>query len=634
MKPAMDNGINPANDIPGYGGDESAPAWSDGELRACLLALRRSMLDLELREGARLEEVAPAYRGSARNLLHFIAFHRNDHPGLQAALRQRGLSSLEGCDPHLLHTVTAVLNRLDPGEGTGTNEALATELDAHRAEALLQSQSRRLFGEPRPDTDDPAAPAIMVTLPRTAAADPQLIQELVEAGMTIARINAAHDDPAIWSRFIELVRAASRDSGRSCRIAMDLAGPKLRTGPLPMQPGVVQGRPRRDRLGRLLRPFRLLALPEGVAPPPPCDIALITLPVRGHALERLSRGDRLRGRDASGRIRELCVLEPAAGGLLLAGRQRCRFTEGLVFRQEGGEAQIEVAPLPPAPGERLLMPGDRLRLTAAVSDEPDAIPCSLPAVFADVQVGERVLFDDGRIGAVAESVSAVAVELRITATRPRGSRLRSDKGINMPDTRLTTPALTEKDRSDLAFAVGRADLISYSFVRSEADIEELHAALADLGGEDMAVVLKIENRRAYETLPRLLLGAMRRPAAVGVMIARGDLAIECGWEALAEIQEEILRICAAAHVPCIWATQVLDEMARHGMPTRAEITDAAMGARAEALMLNKGPNITATVRTLQAIIARKHGHSRSHANGAEALAACVAFRRDSASHGD
>jgi pyruvate kinase len=597
----------------------------DQELLTSLLRLRRSMLELEQRESPSLEEVAPAYRASARNLLHFIAFHRCDHPGLQSALRQRGLSTLEGCDPHLLHTITAVLHRLDPA---GEEAEAAAELDAHRAEALLQHRCRSLFGERQPAGDSPAAAAIMVTLPRAAAGDPQLIPELVEAGMTIARINAAHDDPQVWSCFIERVRAASRASGRICRIAIDLAGPKLRTGALPQQPGVVQGRPRRDRLGRLLRPFRLLALPEGSVPPCEDDPDLVTLPVRGLALEQLSRGDRLRGRDASGRIRELVMLEPRHGGLLLEGRQRTRFIAELVFRQEGGEALLEVAPLPPVPGERLLLPGDRLRLTAEASDAPDAIACSLPAVFADLKEGERVLFDDGRIAAVVETVTAAAAGLRITATRPRGGRLRADQGINMPDTQLHTPALTEKDLADLAIAIGRADLISYSFVRSVADIEALHSALARLGGEELAVVLKIENRRAFESLPQLLLSAMRWPAPLGVMIARGDLAIECGWEAMAEIQEEILRICAAAHIPCIWATQVLDEMARHGVPTRAEITDAAMGARAEALMLNKGPNITATVRTLQTIISRSHGSSRSHPNSADALLACLAFRSD------
>ncbi len=612
-------------------------AMRDEELRASLLRLRGAMLELEQLEHALLLQVAPANRASARNLLHFIAFHRSDHPGLQAALRQRGLSSLEGCDPHLLHTITAVLQRLDPvgeeAEAAAAPEETAADLDALRAEALLQHRCRGLFGERQPAADSPAAAAIMVTLPRSAAEDPQLIPELVEAGMTIARINTAHDDPQVWSSMIEQVRTASRASGRICRIAIDLAGPKLRTGPLPQQAAVVQGRPRRDRLGRLLRPFRLLALPEGSVPPCEGDDDLIILPVRGLAVDQLSLGDRLRGRDASGRIRELAVLEPRHGGLLLEGRQRTRFIEGLMFRQEGGEALLEVAPLPPVPGELLLLPGDRLRLTAAVGDEPDAIACSLPEVFTDLQVGERVLFDDGRISAVVERVTAAGVELAITATRPRGGRLRADQGINLPDTQLHTPALTDKDLADLGYAVSRADLISYSFVRSVADIEALHAALARLGGEGLALVLKIENRRAFESLPRLLLSAMRWPAPLGVMIARGDLAIECGWEALAEIQEEILRICAAAHVPCIWATQVLDEMARHGVPTRAEITDAAMGARAEALMLNKGPNITATVRTLQAIISRSHGRSRSHPSGADALLACLAFRRDAPAEG-
>jgi pyruvate kinase len=134
-------------------------------------------------------------------------------------------------------------------------------------------------------------------------------------------------------------------------------------------------------------------------------------------------------------------------------------------------------------------------------------------------------------------------------------------------------------------------------------------------------VLKIETRQAYEGLPDLLLEAMRYPAPLGVMIARGDLAVECGWESLAQIQHDILRLCAAAHVPCIWATQVLDELARHGLPTRAEITDAAMGAQAHALMLNKGPNITEAVRVLRTIT-----QGALKANRSDRLVSCLAYR--------
>ncbi len=166
-------------------------------------------------------------------------------------------------------------------------------------------------------------------------------------------------------------------------------------------------------------------------------------------------------------------------------------------------------------------------------------------------------------------------------------------------------------------------MVSYSFVHRESDIGSLRRCLEDRGRGDLPVVLKIETRQAFLNLPRLLLAAMGHGAPMGVMIARGDLAIECGWEALAPIQEEILRICAAAHVPCIWANEVLDTLARHGHPTRAEITDAAMGARADAVMLNKGPNITATVKVLETIVARgasdRSGRSRP-------LLTCLAIR--------
>src|ERR1019366_7333504 len=99
-----------------------------------------------------------------------------------------------------------------------------------------------------------------------------------------------------------------------------------------------------------------------------------------------------------------------------------------------------------------------------------------------------------------------------------------------------------------------------------------------------------------------------RSRAVGVMIARGDLAVECGYQRLAEVQEEILWICEAAHVPVIWATQVLETLAKKGMPSRSEITDAAMGERAECVMLNKGPYAITAVRVLADILKRMQGH--------------------------
>ena len=135
----------------------------------------------------------------------------------------------------------------------------------------------------------------------------------------------------------------------------------------------------------------------------------------------------------------------------------------------------------------------------------------------------------------------------------------------------------------------------------------LRKRLAELGAAHLGLIVKVETRRAFEHLPEILLGAMTGPAA-GVMIARGDLAIECGWERLAEVQEEILWACEAAHLPVVWATQVLETLAKTGQPSRAEITDAAMGGRAECVMLNKGPHIADAMRTLDDILRRMQLH--------------------------
>src|SRR5450432_3468377 len=172
---------------------------------------------------------------------------------------------------------------------------------------------------------------------------------------------------------------------------------------------------------------------------------------------------------------------------------------------------------------------------------------------------------------------------------------------------MTVPSLTNDDRRALAFVAKHADAVSLSFVRAPEDVRSLHQELARLGRPDLGVVLKIETREGFESLPRLLLEGLRRPA-LGVMIARGDLAVEVGFERLAELQEEILWLCEACHVPAIWATQVLDTLARTGVPSRAEVTDAAASVAAECVMLNKGPFVDEAVTVLSDILKRMEKH--------------------------
>jgi pyruvate kinase len=237
---------------------------------------------------------------------------------------------------------------------------------------------------------------------------------------------------------------------------------------------------------------------------------------------------------------------------------------------------------------------------------PAAIACTLPRALEHARRGEAVWFDDGKIGGVIEAVGDDHVLVRITVAKNGGDRLRSGKGINLPDTHMDIGAMTRRDLLDLAIVAKHADIIGLSFVRSVEDVRRLQSRLARIGA-DCGILLKVETRRAFELLPELILASMASPA-IGIMIARGDLAVECGYERLAEVQEEILWVCEAAHVPVVWATQVLENLAKTGLPSRAEITDAAMSERAECVMLNKGPHILDAVDLLDRILRRMEAH--------------------------
>jgi pyruvate kinase len=282
------------------------------------------------------------------------------------------------------------------------------------------------------------------------------------------------------------------------------------------------------------------------------------------------------------------------------------------------------------PGDTLMVSRDIARGRPAVIDpsgrqlQPAIVGVSLPEIFDDVRPGESIWFDEGRIGGTIRATTAGSMDVTIVHANPNGSKLGAEKGINLPDTHLRLPALTAKDLDDLQFIGARSDLVGYSFVQTPEDVRSLQSHLAGISNRELGLVLKIETRRAFERLPALLLAAMRSRTS-GVMIARGDLAVECGFERLAEVQEEILWMAEASHTPVIWATQVLENLTKAGLPSRAEVTDAAMAERAECVMLNKGPYILDTVRALDSILCRMQDHQRKKTSMFRHLAIAARF---------
>jgi pyruvate kinase len=204
-------------------------------------------------------------------------------------------------------------------------------------------------------------------------------------------------------------------------------------------------------------------------------------------------------------------------------------------------------------------------------------------------------------------VSDERLRVEIVNAAGGAAKLHGEKGINLPDGELKLSALTAKDRDDLEFVCRHADMVALSFVQRPEDVDELIAELKQHDASQLGIVLKIETQLAFRRLPDILLRAMQH-SPLAVMVARGDLGVEVGFERLSEVQEEILWLCEAAHVPVIWATQVLESLAQGGMPSRAELTDAAMGGRAECVMLNKGPYILQTLSFLRDVLSRMEAH--------------------------
>src|SRR5262245_37304876 len=422
------------------------------------------------------------------------------------------------------------------------------------------------------------------------------------------------------------VRDAAEAENRSVAVLMDLAGPKLRTGEVEPGPCVLRWRPPRDERGRTTEPARLW-LSNG-APPP--GEASACVPVDEAWWRRLRVGDAVRFRDIRGRDRRIRIVGEASRGRWAEADRSAWLEPGVSFvalprgRTRGAFA-APVGAIPPARGQVRLRRGDSLfvsrdptpgrrALLDATGDhvvEPARIPCTLPEAFDAVRVGEPVWFDDGGIGGVIRGVGRDGFLVEITDADEDGGKLAADKGINLPETRLSLSSLTRKDLDDLELVRANADLVGLSFVGGPDDVEDVWARISG-GARPLGIVVKVETRRAFEALPRILVAAMEGFPA-GVMIARGDLAVECGFARLAEIQEEILWMCEAAHVPVVWATQVLETLAREGRPTRAEVTDAAMSERAECVMLNKGPYVLRALAALVDILGRmgEHQHKKT-----------------------
>ena len=440
------------------------------------------------------DQIPSKNRNSAKNLIHYLSLRNQDIRELQIQLHEAGLSSLSISESHIKKQVESILERL------GHVELNPSIIDSEYAKKIVREKSRKLFGKPA----HKSLPALMVTLDSAHAQDFEYYKELLKAGMRVARINCAHDDEKTWLFMIGQVKKASSETGISCKIYMDLAGPKIR--------------------------------------------------------------------------------------VVLIGKGK---NKGKVTVEEGERVYLSYSAEAYKKTDIVISPG-------------------VEGILSKVKVGDRVYIDDGMIRCLVEKVDHRGAKMKITRISSLKKRIKAEKGINFPDTEIEVSPLTDYDISCLPFVCQHADIVGYSFVRKAEDLRGLNFLLQKLSSNPPPVIVKIETPEAFKNLPAILLEGLRSDA-FGVMIARGDLAVEMGFERLVEVQEEILWICEAAHVPVVWATQVLETLNKSGIATRSEVTDAGHSSMAECVMLNKGDFTLKVLYALTDILKRQaeHRHKKS-----------------------
>ena len=399
---------------------------------------------------------------SATNLAHYLALRQHDLRPLQERLARLGLSSLGRGEAHILDNLDSVIGLVTRLAGGSGADLPNSEIVLNMADGLriLAAHTEQLFG-PSPAGRDVR---IMVTLPGDAADDYALVAALVAAGMDCARINCAHDDEKAWSRMIDHVRRAVRETGQPCRILMDLAGPKIRTGPIAPGPSIRHIKVTYDVYGNVTSPA-LVWLTGTTATAPAISASSEDFPLRipDDVYERVMPGDRLLFTDTRGKARHLLITmrDPDRGVLAQCNRGAYLQAGNAVTWQrrahDGAYCHLKSFQFEPFPGASLpirLFRNDRLLLTSdttpgrpALHDDageviaPAQISCTRPEIVRTLRSGQSVWIDDGKLGAVVETVSESGAMLRdqacSAARRDSARRQGLELSGNRPGTAVT-----------------------------------------------------------------------------------------------------------------------------------------------------------------------------------------------------
>lgn len=594
------------------------------KLKHKLDALVAAMKQAEERGVAQQPAVITEQLPSLRNFIHYLALRQKDVRSLQLELADLGLSSFGRSEGYVMGSLQAISDRINDALLHHKTVQSATPLPLplplsplswKRSESILHKNTRKIFG-PKPENRHVY---IMVTAPQVGLANEGWFDQLLDAGMNILRLNAAHESIDGIFQLFQMARKRAQLKKKPLKILVDVPGPKLRTESINPGIPILKLRPARAVDGRVTKPAWVeIHTSQDTLNPFSTEPQLLMTESRDLAV-----GTTLSFRDLRNKKRTMIVIEqlrseqPAYRCLLnhtayLSPQTHIRWNpkpngNGPTKKLRGILTHNEYVPwsakVPVGGLFGLVREGITLdQMPQGLRNLPVMGTCD--AIFEALALNTSVIFDDGKIVTQVCQVYPEGVILRVDQAIKGFARLRAAMGINLPGVNLKLPALSPEDLTLIDAVKDHVDLLGISFVRSVADMDAVKEAI---GTSPVPLMIKVETHSGFQNLPEILLSILGQ-RNISVMIARGDLAVECGFERLAEVQEEILWLCEAAHIPVVWATQVLETLAKTGIPTRAEITDAAMSVRAECVMLNKGQYIANAVKSLDSILMRMEAH--------------------------
>jgi pyruvate kinase len=448
----------------------------DDALKQILAEVAELRQQIEINAKQRLQRYQSNYHSgffskSAFNLAHYLAMRQFDLRHLQDRLAQAGLSSLGRAEASVLSTLDSLIDVLKRATDKDylPGEKNPIEYGFNRGQQLLEQHTIELFG-PFHEHDEHGSAHVMVTLGTEASRDYTLVSSLLEKGMTCARINCAHDDAVIWQGMIRNIRRAETEMGRPCRILMDLAGHKIRTGPIALGPSIHHIRVQKDRTGKVVAPGYLILTSDSESPSVDGSLFRVSIPKPLH--QKFAPGMSLGFSDNQNRQRYLKVekalsdtewlvsceqtayLVPGCALTLTMDQQtdnRNAVNEFTLGRFAGEPLDIRVFK-----NQLLLLTPGNIDGKPAEYDEqslihPAQIGCTLSSLIEKLEPGQPVWIDDGKVGAIVEAVTEEGALLRITMAKASGVRIQSDKGINFPEAEFNLPSLTQKDLTDLDF---------------------------------------------------------------------------------------------------------------------------------------------------------------------------------------